>query len=126
MRMSVLLCLMMVFAWGCSHSGPDPARDLVRAGENPNDYLVGGGIAIEYRASEPGTAVLLERTSGRIIVTKSLERQELFDVELDPMDADVLEAFRQASGGVPLEDADLRLYFFPAGELASGLAVDEP
>ncbi|MFA9479340.1 hypothetical protein ACERK3_13705 [Phycisphaerales bacterium AB-hyl4] len=114
MTRTILLCLLMTFAWGCTYAGPDPARDLVRAGENPNDYLVGGGVMLKYRAPEAGTAVMLDRTGGRIIATESLKEGDLFDVQLDPTDEDVREGFRQASGGIPLEKADIRLYFFPS------------
>jgi hypothetical protein len=33
---------------------------------------VGGGLKIEYRAPTDGTAILMERTSGRIVATESL------------------------------------------------------
>lgn len=34
--------------------------------------MVGGGLKIEYRAPTDGTAILMERTSGRIVATESL------------------------------------------------------
>jgi len=36
--------------------------------------LVGGGLDIQYRSPSDGTAILRERTSGRIIATESLEQ----------------------------------------------------
>jgi len=41
--------------------------------------LVGGGLKIEYTAPSSGTAILQERTSGRIVATKSLEEGDDFD-----------------------------------------------
>jgi hypothetical protein len=35
--------------------------------------LVGGGLDIRYQAPAAGTVILIERTSGRIVATKSLE-----------------------------------------------------
>jgi hypothetical protein len=35
--------------------------------------LVGGGLDIRYNAPAAGTVILIERTSGRIVATKSLE-----------------------------------------------------
>ena len=35
--------------------------------------LVGGGLDIRYNAPTAGTVILIERTSGRIVATKSLE-----------------------------------------------------
>lgn len=41
--------------------------------------LVGGGLGIEYKAPSEGTVILLERTSGRIVATKSLSKGDDFD-----------------------------------------------
>ena len=120
MRITVLLCLLTTFAWGCAH-GPDPARDLVRVGDNPNNYLVGGGIVIEYRAPTAGTAVLLDRTSRRLLLTRSLEPGQVLEASVyeDPAEAEELL-------GLPLHEADLRLYFFPAAaDATAALTVDD-
>jgi hypothetical protein len=41
--------------------------------------LVGGGLKIEYRAPANGTAILLERTSRRIVATESLSEGDPFE-----------------------------------------------
>lgn len=41
--------------------------------------LAGGGLQIEYTAPENGTAILRERTSGRIVATQSLEPGDDFE-----------------------------------------------
>jgi hypothetical protein len=62
-----ILALGMVLA-GCATSDlPKGAR------------LVGGGLKIEYQAPADGTAILMERTSGRIIATESLSEGNSFD-----------------------------------------------
>lgn len=38
--------------------------------------LVGGGLDIRYNAPAAGTVILIERTSGRMVATKSLEGKE--------------------------------------------------
>lgn len=40
--------------------------------------LVGGGLRVDYRAPTDGTAILRERTSGRIVATESLEEGDGF------------------------------------------------
>jgi hypothetical protein len=41
--------------------------------------LVGGGLTVEYTAPTDGTAILIERTSGRIVATESLGEGDSFD-----------------------------------------------
>lgn len=41
--------------------------------------LVGGGLQIEYSAPENGTAILRERSTGKIVATQSLEPGDDFD-----------------------------------------------
>ena len=41
--------------------------------------LVGGGLKINYEASRPGTAILLERNSGRIVATETLSEGSDFE-----------------------------------------------
>lgn len=41
--------------------------------------LVGGGLQIEYRAPENGTAILRERSTGKVVATQSLEPGDDFE-----------------------------------------------
>jgi hypothetical protein len=41
--------------------------------------LVGGGLQVEYTAPRAGTAILIERTSGRIVASESLGEGDSFD-----------------------------------------------
>ncbi|GEM_PF-404722 len=45
--------------------------------------LVGGGLSVEYTAPRDGTAILVERTSGRIVATESLGEGDSFDFNPD-------------------------------------------
>lgn len=40
--------------------------------------LVGGGLMVEYTAPTDGTAILMERTSGRMVATESLGEGDAF------------------------------------------------
>jgi hypothetical protein len=40
--------------------------------------LVGGGLMVEYTAPTDGTAILMERTSGRMVATESLGEGDTF------------------------------------------------
>ncbi len=41
--------------------------------------LVGGGLQIEYNAPENGTAILRERSTGKIVATQSLDAGDEFE-----------------------------------------------
>ena len=41
--------------------------------------LVGGGLMIKYEAPTDGTAILIERTSGRIVATESVQEERAFE-----------------------------------------------
>ena len=80
MKSTGILGVLIAFAiLGCATSNlPRGAR------------LVGGGLDIEYQAPVPGTVILMERTSGRIIATETLEEGDAFrfgsaDVDSSPV-----------------------------------------
>jgi len=41
--------------------------------------VVGGGLAIEWTAPEPGSAILREETTRRVVATQTLEAGDSFD-----------------------------------------------
>jgi hypothetical protein len=41
--------------------------------------FVGGGLMVEYQAPTDGTAILIERASGRIVASKSLSERDYFE-----------------------------------------------
>jgi hypothetical protein len=98
---------------GCRTSPPLQADGL--PGEQ---YLVGGGMMIDWEAPEAGTAYLVEKTSGKIVETRSLAKGDSY-------------TFAIASGGqaaefekmlgIKFSEARFLLYFRPDG--TSGLAL---
>lgn len=92
---------------GCRTSPPLQADGL--PGEQ---YLVGGGMMIDWEAPAAGTAYLVEKTSGKIVETRSLAKGDSY-------------TFSIASGGQAAEfekmlgirfsEARFLLYFRPDG-----------
>jgi hypothetical protein len=71
-------------------------------------YLVGGGFQLEYVAPTAGTALVVERSTAKILATRSLDGGELFDFDLE-MGPDDFEL----TLGIPMHDASIGLYFIP-------------
>ncbi|MBN1362568.1 MAG: hypothetical protein JW993_18365 [Sedimentisphaerales bacterium] len=101
----VVVALIIIVA-GCRST---PA---MRPAELPaNVQVVGGGVMINWEAPADGTVYLVDKTSGKVIVTQTVEQGDPYEFELDPEDG--AEAFKAVTG-VELEDARLVLYFKPA------------
>lgn len=83
--------------------------------------LVGGGLMVEYKAPADGTAILIERTSGRIVATESLGEGDKFDFHpnLQAYDEVLFRMFGDtnatADGGVVVVPTNtfFQLYFVP-------------
>jgi hypothetical protein len=76
-------------------------------------YLVGGGLNIEWRAPEAGTVFLVEKKTGKLVETHSLEEGDVFSFIVDSTVraqelGDIL--------GISLAKTQFLLYFEPAGE----------
>jgi hypothetical protein len=76
---------------------------------------VGGGPQINWKAPTDGTVYLVEKTSGKIIETQSLDKGEVFEFEIG---SDDVETFEKVVG-VRLTAARLVLYFKPANSKSS-------
>ena len=100
----VLAVLTMV---GCGSGGV-----LNRDGLPSKKYLVGGGLMIEWEASDSGTVYLVEETTKKILITQSVEYKE--DVSFSP-GSDSQEDFESLLGIKPA-DAKLLLFFIPESE----------
>lgn len=96
---------LVIVAAGCGTMGPPHEADLPSGLQ-----AVGGGLVINWKAPVEGTAYLVERTSSRVIETRSLNEGELYDFEIHP--GEVIQTFEVAFG-VPLADARFVLYFKP-------------
>jgi hypothetical protein len=91
---------------GCSAPGYLQADGL--PGEQ---YLVGGGFMIDWKAPTEGTAYLVEKTSGKIIETRSLDAGDnySFSVSSGSQGAEFERAL-----GIRFSEARFMLYFQPA------------
>lgn len=76
--------------------------------------VVGGGFLIDWQAPTAGTVYLVEKTTGKIVETKSLDEDDSYDFEMSLDDQSVTETFKDTFG-IPVKEAKLVLYFKPAG-----------
>lgn len=86
--------------------------DLRVAGLPGEQYLVGGGLTIGWKAPEAGTIYLMEKRSGKLVETRSVEEGDVYSFAVDSTVraqelGDIL--------GINLAKAEFLLYFEPAG-----------
>ncbi len=105
--------LMLLSLGGCSTSRP-----MLTDGLPGEEYLVGGGVMINWQASAEGTAYLVEKSSGKIVETRSMKRGDIYDFSIGS--ASQASEFEKVFG-VKLSEARLLLYFQPATAGRSGL-----
>jgi hypothetical protein len=101
----VVLTGLAMVGTGCGMTGSLRGTDLPRGLQ-----AVGGGFMIDWDAPMKGTVYLVERTSGKVIETRSLDEGESYDFSID---ADAASTFENALG-IPLAEARLVLYWKPA------------
>jgi hypothetical protein len=84
--------------------------------------LVGGGLDIRYSSPTAGTVILIERTSGRIVATKSLEGNG-HEFHFSPNSFDNGDVLAAMFSTVPAKEGELthvptntffQLFFVPA------------
>jgi hypothetical protein len=99
---------------GCGAGRQSP---IVRLPDAPQ--MVGGGMMIEWKAPERGTAYLVEKQTGKIVETRSLEQDEVYSfAATSVVQADEFEQML----GIRFSRARFLLYFEPA--LAEGAATE--
>lgn len=106
--------VMLTVLAGCSG-----IRSLQSTGLPDDKYIVGGGMMIDWEADTAGTAYLVEKTTGKIVETRSLARGDRFSFSLSASGPQ-LEAFEHAIG-IDLAEARLLLYFEPDIKPSNGL-----
>jgi len=85
--------------------------------------LVGGGLKIEWKAPEPGTVYLVEKRTGKLVQTYTLDTGETYKFSLEsPVDGDDLGSML----GINIDKAQFLLYFKPAGGREPILPSAEP
>ncbi len=100
-----ILGVVILVLGGCSTPRYLPADGL------PDDqYLVGGGLMIDWEAPAAGTAYLVEKSTGKIIETRSMEAGDNFSFSVSSSaQADEFEKIL----GIKFPEARFLLYFQP-------------
>ena len=104
LALSLLTCMFLV---GCANDSPSDANDL------PSDkFLVGGGLMVDYTAPEHGSLIYADKTSGKILLTKGLKKEERYGFQ------GLTEEMRRLleTEGIDLSKARFVLYFVPTGK----------
>ena len=98
-------CLVLSVA-GCATAPQEEASNL------PEErYIVGGGFLIEYATPVAGTAILANQTTEQLLMTRSLDAGEKFEVSLDPTEEETAALL-----GGDLSQAQVILYFIPRSQ----------
>lgn len=106
----------VLMAGGCT-SSKHPAA--VQLPDSPR--LVGGGLMIGWKAPERGTVYLIEKRTGKIVETRSLEEGETYSfAATSVVQADEFEQVL----GIRFSRARFQLFFEPAGP--EGSAGESP
>ena len=92
-------------------AGCDTPRRVLVDGLPGDQYFVGGGMMIDWKAPSAGTAYLVEKTAGKIIETRSMEAGDNFGFSIG---AGAQRTEFEKRVGTEFSDMDLRLYFVPA------------
>jgi hypothetical protein len=75
--------------------------------------LVGGGLMIAWEAPEEGTVYLVEKETGKLVETRSMEEGEAYTFAVESVvDAEDLEEML----GINFARAEFLLYFEPVGK----------
>jgi hypothetical protein len=94
---------------GCSSLSGTAGRRFNRDGLPKSEYLVGGGLGVEYIAPSAGTAYWVEETSKKILQTESVASGEkvVFQMGVEPEEA-------KRVLGIEIKDARFTVYFIPS------------
>ena len=97
---------------GCATTGMSNAFD--KDGLPKQQYYVGGGIGINYRApGVPGNVYVVEENSGKLLVTESLDKGQVYNLEFSMDDDDHM---RLKTIGMDPLNLKFTLYFVPQQE----------
>jgi len=94
---------------GCSSTGFLSRGPLTATGLPKKQYLVGGGMHIEYMAPSDGRLYWAEETTQKILAMKSVKAEQQTEFGADDLAADAIKK----KLGVDLKDAKFSLYFVP-------------
>ena len=106
------IAAIVLFVSGSLLAGCSTPRYLPADGVPDDQYLVGGGLMIDWKAPSEGTAYLVEKTTGKIIETRSMEAGDSFSFSVSS--GSQAAEFEKALG-IKFSDAQFMLYFQPLG-----------
>ena len=110
MKTTALALALALLLSGCASTGLSGAFDS--NGLPKKQYYVGGGYRLNYRAPEMrGTLYLVEAVSSKLILTESLDKLQVFELDIDPRDEDM--HMRLKSFGIDPLNAKFEMYFVP-------------
>ena len=107
--MVVVLSVMTLV--GCT-SLPSSSGDFDSKGLPNSKYFVGGGLDIQWRAPQPGTAYLVDEKTARIVITRSLDTDDEYEFDPGSIESDVAKQIF----GVNLNELKFSLYFIPTNQ----------
>jgi hypothetical protein len=110
--MLILLTTMLLI--GCASFDAVGSGDFNSKGLPNQRYLVGGGLDIQWRTPEAGTAYLVEEKTGKIVMTKTLGTGEEFEFEFSPDSVEPEET--EAIFGIEMSELKFSLYFIPTDQ----------
>lgn len=76
------------------------------------DFYVGGGFIIRYRAHESGILYISEDHAGRLLGTISMTAGEKYEIVYDINDVDMVKNMKAV--GIDPEKALIKVYFVPS------------
>ena len=97
------ICVLAASTFGCTMINSMEERSLIN-----NSVSVGGGYYVEYIAPVDGTAYYYDKTSQRILTTKTMQKDESFTFKASDYQAELGSVL-----GKYTKDARLLLYFKP-------------
>lgn len=107
-RIGVIGAFLILLALGGCRTTPPLQAD----GLPGEQYLVGGGMMIDWEAPAAGTAYLVEKTSGKIVETRSLAKGDSYTFSVSSgKQATEFEGML----GIQFSEARFQLYFRPDG-----------
>ena len=94
---------------GCSSMSLLSSGPLTADGIPKRQYLVGGGMHIQYLAPADGRLYWVEETTQKILAMRSVQADQETEFGGDDMSADTVKK----KLGMDLKDAKFSLYFIP-------------
>jgi len=106
---------------GCAMTGMSSAFD--KNGLPKQQYYVGGGFGFDYKATETGIFYIVEKNTGKFVITKSLDAGETFEESINPSDENLMKSL--ASLGIDTTNMAFSFYFVPNGSQPAAQEISE-